>query len=148
VAVIGTWHSGCASVEIPILNRASGGPLAMISPSNSAPGLTRRSPGNNPGEPGIYYPTGKRNFMRVTAVDPALGAAGAVLAKQLRLRRVYLLAQRDQYGVFLGSGFRSAARRLGLNIVGSATWDPAARALKASQIRSRCCTPTACLSPE
>lgn len=127
IAVIGTYHSGCAQVQIPILNRAAGGPLAMISPANSAPGLTRRAAGNDRGEPEIYYPTGTRNFMRVTAIDPMQGAAGAVLAKQLRLRRVYLLAQRDQYGVFLGNGFRRAARALGLKIVGSGSWDVEAR---------------------
>jgi hypothetical protein len=41
VAVIGTYNSACAQVEIPILNRALGGPLAMISPSNTYAGLTR-----------------------------------------------------------------------------------------------------------
>ena len=127
VAVIGTYHSGCAQVQIPILNRATGGPLAMVSPSNSAPGLTRRSPGNERGEPEIYYPTGTRNFMRVTAIDPMEGAAGAVLAKQLGLRRVYLLRERGEYGVFLASGFRRAARALGLKIVGSGSWDLTAR---------------------
>ena len=35
VAVIGPYNSYCASVEIPILNRARGGPLAIISPSNT-----------------------------------------------------------------------------------------------------------------
>ena len=32
VAVIGPWNSGCAQVEIPILNRAPGGPLADDQP--------------------------------------------------------------------------------------------------------------------
>lgn len=127
VAVIGTYHSGCAAIQIPILNRAAGSPLAMVSPANSHQGLTRRGPGNDRGEPEIYYPTGTRNFLRVTAIDPMQGAAGAVLAKELGLRRVYLLAQRDQYGVILGSGFRRAARALGLKIVGSGSWEVEAR---------------------
>ncbi len=37
VAVIGPYHSRCARVELPILNRAPGGPLALISPSNTTP---------------------------------------------------------------------------------------------------------------
>ena len=41
VAVIGPWSSYCAEIEIPITNRAPGGPLAMISPTNTDPGLTR-----------------------------------------------------------------------------------------------------------
>jgi branched-chain amino acid transport system substrate-binding protein len=36
VAVIGTFNSACAQVEVPILNRAPGGPLAMISPLHPA----------------------------------------------------------------------------------------------------------------
>ena len=41
VAVIGPVDSPCAQVEIPILNRAARGPLAIISPSNTYPNLTR-----------------------------------------------------------------------------------------------------------
>ena len=42
VAVIGTYNSDCAMIEIPILNRAPGGPVGMISPANTYSGLTRR----------------------------------------------------------------------------------------------------------
>ena len=37
VGVIGTYNSGCAAIEIPILNEAG---VAMISPANTAVGLT------------------------------------------------------------------------------------------------------------
>jgi YVTN family beta-propeller protein len=131
VAVIGTYNSGCAQVQIPILNRAAGGPLAMISPANTQPGLTRSHPANSRGEPQLYYPTGTRNYVRLVAPDPAQGAAMALLAKQLGLKKVYVLEQEDDYGHFLASGFRRAARRLGLRIAGSATWDPAARSFRA-----------------
>ena len=40
VAVIGPWNSGCAQVELPILNRAPGGPLAVIGPTNADIGLS------------------------------------------------------------------------------------------------------------
>ena len=42
VAMIGPFNSPCAQVEIPTLNRARAGPLAIISPSNTDPGLTAR----------------------------------------------------------------------------------------------------------
>ena len=49
--VIGPYNSSARRVEIPMLNRAPGGPLAMISPSNTYPGLTRSGPGPPPAVP-------------------------------------------------------------------------------------------------
>src|SRR6266508_3245245 len=43
VAYLGTFNSGAAKLSIPILNQA--GPLVMISPANTYPGLTVAAPG-------------------------------------------------------------------------------------------------------
>src|SRR5207253_5494711 len=51
VGVIGTFNSGCAEIIIPILNRASNGPVGMISPANTYVGLTHPGPGTAAGEP-------------------------------------------------------------------------------------------------
>ena len=75
IGVIGTFNSGCAKLEIPVLNRAPGGPLAMISPANTYPGLTQGGRGRSPGEPDNYYPTGVRNYARVASNDQYQGAA-------------------------------------------------------------------------
>jgi ABC-type branched-subunit amino acid transport system substrate-binding protein len=117
-------HSPCAAAQIPIANRADG-PLAMISPSNTHPGLTHRTPESEPDEPRGYYPTGVRNYVRVTGSFERDGAAGAVLADQLRLRRVYVLRSAT-YGIGEEATrpFTRAARRLGIAIAGSATWNP------------------------
>ncbi len=56
VGVIGTFNSPCARVEIPILNRAPGGGLAMISPTNSEVGLTRVGTGPAGGATGGSLP--------------------------------------------------------------------------------------------
>jgi ABC-type branched-subunit amino acid transport system substrate-binding protein/streptogramin lyase len=127
VAVIGPYNSNCAQVEIPILNRAPGGPLAMISPANTHPGLTRRGPPSEDGfngEPEIYYPTGIRNFVRVVPGDDLQAAAFAVFAKRRALDGVYLL---DQRGSFfkddLIDPFRRAAGKLGVPITGATTYD-------------------------
>ena len=95
VAVIGPFSSFCAQLQIPILNRAPGGPLALVSPSNTDPGLTR----GPPIEPGTseldrYYPTGTRNYARVIGRADVEGVALALLAQRLRLARVYLLDPR------------------------------------------------------
>ena len=44
VAVIGPYSSFCGQVQIPITNRAPGGPLAMVSAIATHPGLTRGGP--------------------------------------------------------------------------------------------------------
>jgi ABC-type branched-subunit amino acid transport system substrate-binding protein/DNA-binding beta-propeller fold protein YncE len=135
VAVIGTYNSACAQVEIPILNRAPGGPLAMISSSNTHSGLTRR--GQSPpwafrGEPDVYYPTGERNYVRVAPPEIMGGAADALLAKQLGLRSVYLLHDRESFWKEeLSDPFRFAARRLGLGIAGASAFDPDAKSFDA-----------------
>ena len=77
IGVIGTFNSGCAEIIVPILNRAPGGPVGMVSPANTYVGLTTTGPGTAPGEPGKYYPTGKRNYARVVAQDQYQGAADA-----------------------------------------------------------------------
>jgi YVTN family beta-propeller protein len=115
VALIGTYNSGCAFVELPIVNRAPGGSIPMISPSNTDTGLTRKGPGIVRGIardlPEANYPTGVRNYFRLMPPDDLQGAADAVLARQLGLRSVYVLA--DEVG------FTRAARRLGLRVAGS-----------------------------
>jgi branched-chain amino acid transport system substrate-binding protein len=70
---------------IPVLNRASNGPIAQVSPANTYVGLTHAGPGTAAGEPGKYYPTGHRNYARVVAADDFQGAADATLAKQLKI---------------------------------------------------------------
>ena len=127
VAVIGPYDSSCAQVEIPVTNRAASGAVAIVSPANTSPSLTRVDPNGPAGEPGILYPTGVRNYFRLASPDDLQGAGEAVLAGQLGLRRVYVLSDGGTYGSALSRGFRAAARHLGLTVVGSAVWNPRAR---------------------
>jgi ABC-type branched-subunit amino acid transport system substrate-binding protein/predicted Ser/Thr protein kinase len=127
VAVVGTYNSPCAQIEIPILNRAPGGAVPMISPSNTYPGLTRLglpAPWGYRGEPGVFYPTGTRNYVRIPPLDDQHGAADAILAKQLGLRSVYVLYDGSVFWKgLLADPFRYAARRLGVGIAGASTFD-------------------------
>jgi branched-chain amino acid transport system substrate-binding protein len=127
IAVIGTFNSPCAVAALPELNRASGGPLAMISPSNSFVGLTRAGPGIDPSLPASLYPTGRRSFLRIAPTDDLQGAALALLARERHRRRVYVLDDGEPgYGGLMATGFETAARRLGLTVVGRSSWDPGA----------------------
>ena len=82
IGVVGTFNSGCAKLEIPVANRAPDGPLAIVSPANTYPGLTIGGPGTESGEPDNYYPTGERNYARVVWNDQFQGAADAQFAKE------------------------------------------------------------------
>ncbi len=106
LGVIGPYTSGCAAVEVPILNRARGGPLAAISASATVVGLTHEGPGTLPGEPQSYYPRGVRNFARVVAADDVQGAAHALMAKRLGVRRLYVLNDQEPYGIAIAASVR------------------------------------------
>jgi branched-chain amino acid transport system substrate-binding protein len=126
--VIGTLNSPCALAAVPVLNTAEGGPLAMVSPLNSFVGLTRSGPGIHPTLPAALYPTGRRNYVRVYPTDDLQGAALALFAKDRGRKRVFVLDDGDPgYGELMATGFETAARRLGLDVRGRASWDPQAR---------------------
>jgi DNA-binding SARP family transcriptional activator/ABC-type branched-subunit amino acid transport system substrate-binding protein len=123
IGVIGPFNSPCASEEIAIANRAPGGPLAMISPTTTAVGLTHRAPGSQPGEPRIYYPSGIRNFARIVASDDVQTAADVLLAQQLGLHRVFVAySSLGPYGIGIAQSFGNAAGRLRLRIAGTGRW--------------------------
>ena len=123
IGLIGTFNSGCAEIIIPVLNRAPDGPVAMISPANTYVGLTHSGPGTAAGEPDKYYPTGKRNYIRIVAADDFQGAADAQLAQQLGLKKVYILNDKEAYGQGVATNFRNAATSLGIPIAGFTAWN-------------------------
>jgi len=135
VAVIGTFNSGAAEIEIPILNRAPNGPIGMVSPANTYVGLTHGGPGTAAGEPGKYYPTGKRNYARVVAADDFQGAADAILAKSLGVKKVYILNDKEAYGLGVATNFKNAAKKLGLTIAGFTAWDGKASSYEALAVK-------------
>jgi branched-chain amino acid transport system substrate-binding protein len=126
IGVIGTFNSGCAQIQIPFLNQAPDGPLAIVSPVNSYVGLTRRDPFADKGELEALYPTGVRNFARVFPIDDVSGAGAALFLERLGARRVAALSDRDEYSDMLVRSFRVAASRIGLDFVGVSTFRPEA----------------------
>jgi branched-chain amino acid transport system substrate-binding protein len=131
IGVLGTFNSGCAEIIVPILNRAPGGPIGMISPANTYTGLTAKGPGTAAGEPGKYYPTGKRNYARVVAQDQYQGAADAILAQRLGVKKMYILNDKEAYGLGVASNVRHAAQKLHITIAGFEALDPKASSYEA-----------------
>jgi branched-chain amino acid transport system substrate-binding protein len=127
LAVIGTYNSGCAEVEIPILGRAPGGGVAMVSPGNTAICLTEASPECTAGTPGSLYPKA-HNYARVVPNDAYQGAGLASFARGEGVRRAYVLyAGGDPTSLGQAKTFRGAAEKAGIDVVGFTSWNPKAK---------------------
>ena len=114
VAVMGTYNSGCAKIIVPVLNQDPEGPMVMISNANTNPGLTKAW---DAGEPEKYYPTGARNYFRVVTTDDNQGNAAAEFAQSIGVKRVYVLNDRQTYGIGVARSFTAAAKKLGLTVL-------------------------------
>jgi branched-chain amino acid transport system substrate-binding protein len=126
IGVIGTFNSGCAAIEIPVLNQAANGGIAMLSPANTFVCLTEGGPGCEDTEPDKYYPTGNRNYARVVPHDAYQGAAVAEFMKEEGVKSVYVLNDKEAYGLGVATNLRNAAEHLGIKIAGFEAWDPKA----------------------
>jgi branched-chain amino acid transport system substrate-binding protein len=132
IAVIGTFNSGCAAIEIPVLNEAPDGGIAMMSPANTYPCLTVNLPGGcEASEPAQYYPSGTRNYARVAPADDYQGAFVAEFMQKKGIKSVYILNDREAYGLGVATTTRKAAESLGIKVLGFEAWDPRASSYEA-----------------
>ncbi len=113
VAYIGTYNSGAAKVSMPKLNSAG---LAMVSPGNTYPGLTKPGFGEA-NEPMVYRPSGKINYFRVVPTDDVQGFVAAEFAKSLDATKVFVLHDRELYGQGIAQVFNENAKKLGMEVV-------------------------------
>jgi len=125
-AYIGTFNSGAAKVSMPILNL---GDLLMVSPANTAVGLTKPGLGV-PGEPEVYRPTGRRNYARVVPADDLQGPMAADWAFRRNLKQVYILDDNEVYGKGIADLFDERCRELGIEVLGHDSIDAKAQEFK------------------
>jgi branched-chain amino acid transport system substrate-binding protein len=115
VGYLGTFNSGAAKIVIPVLCQAG---IAMISPANTYPGLTKPGKGEAD-EPGKYYPNGcQHNYYRTVPADDLQGDVGASWAKQLGATKVYILDDTEIYGKGIADVFEASAKTDGLTVLG------------------------------
>jgi branched-chain amino acid transport system substrate-binding protein len=131
VAYLGTYNSGAAAISIPILNEAG---LAMLSPGNTAVGLTSDAPGadTEAGEPEIYYPTGERNYARIVPKDTVQGATLASLMDEDGCTVVGVLHDNEVYGDGLASNVELAAEELDYEVINAGGIDTKAANYRAA----------------
>jgi branched-chain amino acid transport system substrate-binding protein len=121
VAVMGTFNSGCAKIEVPTLNQDSTGPMLMVSHANTNVGLTKPW---ETGEPDKYYPSGTRNYARVITTDEYQGSGAAAFANtDLKVKKAFVLNDNQTYGLGIAKAFAEAAKKQGIEIVGEQSWD-------------------------
>jgi DNA-binding SARP family transcriptional activator/ABC-type branched-subunit amino acid transport system substrate-binding protein len=113
VAELGPYNSPCAAQQLPIAVAASGGPLPMISPTNTDPLLTRER--------------ARGAYVRIVATDDRQAQAAARFLRAAGRRRAFVLDDGDGYGLSGASYFAAAARSGGLRVLGRATWGSAHR---------------------
>lgn len=127
MAYIGTYNSGAAKISMPILNKAL---LAMVSPANTYPGLTKPGMGEA-NEPQVYRPSGKINYFRVVPADDIQGDVAAHFANEIGIKKVFVIDDRELYGKGVADVFKRSCGKLGIEVVGYEGIDP-----KAANFRS------------
>ncbi len=120
---IGEFNSGASAVSIPLLSDAK---VPMISPANTAVGLTSDEPGAEKGEPAKYYPSGFRNYTRIAPKDTIQGAAIATTMKEDGCTKVAMANDKEVYGAGLARNVETAAKAQGLNVLFNDGIDPKA----------------------
>ncbi len=125
LAFVGPFNSGVAGAEIPV---AAGGGLAMISPANTNPGLTLQQYSATYGfNYATLHPAGKPNvYFRIPANDVVQGTVDAELAYNsttgtppgLGEHSVYIVDDKESYGVGLADFFEAEFKTLGGTVLG------------------------------
>ena len=118
VAVLGPTVSTCASLMLPILNRAPAVRSRCSGIGNTYLGLTRDGPGVEDGDPERYRPSGDRSYLRTMPADDVQGAASVLAAREAGAQRVFAVHDGTQVragcrdGVHRGGGAcRTRGRR-------------------------------------
>jgi len=138
IGVVGTFNSGCAAIEMPVLNQAPGGGLQLLSPANTYGCLTEHCSAT---EPSKYFPSGTRNYARVAPSDPNQGAVDAAFMKSKGVTSVYILNDKEAYGLGVAKNFKGAATAAGIKVLGFDAYDPKAPNYQALFTKIKATTP-------
>ena len=105
----------------------------MVSPANTFACLTESRPGGcESSEPDKYYPTGDAQLRCASSPhDTYQGAAVAEFAQAQGVKNVFILNDKEAYGLGVATTFPNAAEAVGIEIAGFAAWDPKASSYEA-----------------
>ena len=121
VYYIGEFNSGASKLVIPILTNTG---LAEVSPANTYVGLTTSEPGSAPGEPQKYYPTGKRNYLRIVPRDKIQAAAILKTMQADGCKKAAVANDKDTYGQGLAALLELQKGTYGIAVTSNTGIDP------------------------
>ena len=123
IALVGEFNSGASAISIPITNEAG---LLQVSPANTALELTKDAGPDDAGAPEKYYPAQTRTYGRVVPADHIQGAAQAEWMAEEGVTKLYVLDDKQVYGVGVAKTTGDAAELNGIEVVGTDSIDPKA----------------------
>jgi branched-chain amino acid transport system substrate-binding protein len=123
IAYMGEFNSGATAISLPILNEAG---IPQVSPANTAVGLTKKEPGADKGEPDKYYPSDKRTYARTPPRDTIQGAALATVMKSDGCKKLYILNDKEVYGLGVANNIENSSKELGIKVAANEGIDPKA----------------------
>ena len=123
IALLGEFNSGASAISIPITNEAG---ILQVSPSNTALELTKDAGPDDKGAPEKYYPSGERTYGRVVPADHIQGSAQAEWMAEEGVKKLYVLDDKQVYGLGVAKTTADAAELNGIEVVGTDGIDPKA----------------------
>jgi branched-chain amino acid transport system substrate-binding protein len=118
--IVGPLNSSVAQSEMPVANQA---PIALLSPANTNPCLTKDTAdvgctGSN-NLLRVIRPTGKVTYFRIATTDDHQGPANAdYLYGTQHYRKVYVIDDAETYGVGIAKTFGVEWKKLGGTVLG------------------------------
>ncbi len=118
VAYIGDYDSNATWISLTLNNQND---ILQLSPGSSYIGFTDPNAVDLVGDPGVFYPYGKRTFARLVPSDAAEAAATVSWLRSLRVRRLDLLADNSDppYDAVISELVAADARSAGITVAGN-----------------------------
>ncbi len=114
IAYIGEYDSGATAVSLPANNLAG---ILQVTPTSPYVGLTSSFEAGQ-GDPERFYPTGRRNFVRLLPGDTVEAAAQVSLMRRLGVHSLYVLNDGEPFGAPLAGILASDAKLAGIEVKG------------------------------
>jgi len=118
--IVGPLNSSVAQSEMPVANQA---PIALLSPANTNPCLTKNTAlvgctGSNDLLP-VVRASGQVNYFRIATTDDHQGPANAdYLYNTQHYHKVYIIDDAETYGIGIANTFSAEWKKLGGTVLG------------------------------
>jgi branched-chain amino acid transport system substrate-binding protein len=114
IAYLGDYGSPATAVTLPLMNEAG---ILQVSPASPYVGLTSSEEAGQD-EPGRFYPSGKRTFVRLQGGDQVQAGAQAQLMGMLNVHRAYVIDDQDPFEGPLAALVARRSEAAGVKVVG------------------------------